>query len=92
MTQYRVVCTIQSDPPRTGHGHILHVGTADGGRQPVSTVRMRIDAGDFYYTVSPSTDKIARVDKFDCPVCDMRTIRSGPDAVADNNLDNLPMC
>jgi hypothetical protein len=60
----------------------------------VDSVRRNIDAGDVFETYSPSTGEIAKVKKDTCGKdgCQTSTIRSTPDAVADNNLDNLPTC
>lgn len=91
---YRIVCTEQHRP--THHNHILGVGTGDDPtravqRWTVAEVRTAILNGTRFYTVSPSTGRIANVERFDC-VCGIKTIRSTPDAIADNNLDNLRVC
>lgn len=91
---YRIVCTIQDQP--TYHNHILGVETGDFPRWPtlrwsVEEVRQYILSGQRFYTVSPSTGAVAYVERFDC-ACGVKTIRSRPDAVYDNNLDNLPTC
>jgi hypothetical protein len=51
----------------------------------------RLADGDTFNTHSPSTDKVADVHKYVCEVqgCTVDTLRSAPDAVSDNNLDNL---
>ena len=70
------------------HGHItkVHVGEYAWG---VSAVRKWIvEEGDRFYTVSPSTGKQADVEPYDC-ACGVKTIRSDPDHVTDNNLDNM---
>lgn len=91
---YRIVCTIQKTP--THHNHIMGVGTGtDPSRADrqwtVTQVRAAIDQGTGFHTVSPSTGKTANVRKFDCD-CGIKTIKSAPDAVLDNNLDNLRTC
>ncbi len=102
MTQYRIVCTDQSDPPAYGHGHILGVGLTDAKAGPASdkaTMKETVKEvrenilyhRNEYYTYSASTGKWATVATFDCS-CGVRTIRSGPDAVMDNNLDRLRLC
>jgi hypothetical protein len=96
MSSYRIVCTEQSDPGSAGHGHILAVGvgtdpTSATDRWTVAQVRMAIQDGDRFYTVSPSTGKVANVVRYDC-WCGIKTIRSTPDAVDDNNLDSLRLC
>ncbi len=73
-----------------GHHHIIGVGLGTNGRYNVSQVYALIDAGHVFYTRSPSTRKVARVEKYRC--CSVHTLRSTPDAVHDNNLDYLPSC
>jgi hypothetical protein len=95
--EYRIVCTDQSDPPAPGHGHIIAVGTgtdpnAANEGWPVATVREMIAEGTRFYTVSPSTMAEADVEPWDCPSCHTETIRSNPDQVTDNNLDELRLC
>ena len=94
MTTYRIVCTEQQLP--TTHNHIIAVGVGAepsraAERLTVEQVRSALDRGDTFYTQSPSTQKIAYVDKYQCH-CGRGTIRSRPDAVVDNNLDNLRIC
>jgi hypothetical protein len=48
--------------------------------------------GDRFYTVSPTTGKAALVELYDCPSCKTPTIRSAPDWVTDNNVDNISIC
>jgi hypothetical protein len=55
-------------------------------------VRQAIREGDRFYTVSSTTGKAALVEVYDCPSCKAPTIRSAPDWVTDNNLDNIPIC
>lgn len=94
MASHRIVCTEQKRP--THHNHIMAVGTGETAdkateRWTVEQVRSAILNGTRFYTVSPSTGKIANVERFDC-ACGVKTIRSSPDAVRDNNLDNLRIC
>jgi hypothetical protein len=96
MDPKKIVCTEQSNPPAPGHGHITAVGigsdpTKASHRETVTQVRANLSNGVVYYTVSPSTGKVALVHTFDCR-CGVKTIRSAPDAVRDNNLDNLRLC
>lgn len=86
MNNYRIVCTEQSDPGSVGHGHILAVGVGTDParatyRWTVEQVRQAIRAGTDFYTVSPSTGRIARVIPFDC-WCGVKTIRSTSDAIS----------
>jgi hypothetical protein len=58
----------------------------------VAEVVSAIQLGNVFYTLSPSTGKAARVEVVGCGVCGRQIIRSGADAVRDNNLDSLPDC
>lgn len=94
MSQFQIVCT-----ERLGaHRHITHVGTGSGGRAAnrwtVQQVRTALEGGDTFYTVSPSTGRIAYVEAYDAYSNGqvIQTLRSSPDAVSDNNLDNLRVC
>lgn len=99
MANHQVVCDNQEpvSQPKS-HAHIVQVGLASSAPGKYSSlltlaeVLRRIDTGDTFFTVSPSTQKIAQVIAVGCPVCGSRIIRSTPDAVSDNNLDNLPNC
>ena len=92
---YRIVCVTTQHP----HRHIISVGVGETAASPgqtmtTATVRSKIDAGDAFETYSPSTSKTAKVEKDTCNIsgCTVATIRSTPDAVTDNNLDNLAVC
>jgi Protein of unknown function (DUF3892) len=82
---YRVVC-VEKDK------HIDAVGTsASGGstadrRWTLAEVRQEIKGGARFYTVSPSSGDEADVELFE------DTIRTDPDEVTDNNLDDLRAC
>jgi hypothetical protein len=91
---YRIVCTDQKRP--THHNHIVGVGVGDNPDKAsqqftVAEVRSMILNGTRFYTQGRTSGKVANVERFDCP-CGYKTIRSTPDAVADNNLDNLRVC
>ncbi len=95
--QYRIVCTRQSQ--LTGshvHPHIVSVGTGtpQGYTRtwPVDEVLAAMGRGDVFYTESPSTGRVAKVEAYTCTVCGRRWIRTTADAVTDNNLDNLSSC
>jgi hypothetical protein len=92
----RIVCTEQSNPQAVGHGHILAVGVGVNAgkateREDVATVRRNILYGERYYTKGEQSGRVANVERYDC-WCGVQTIRSAPDAVTDNNLDNLRLC
>jgi hypothetical protein len=95
MAAYRIVCVNKEYT----HSHITLVGTGTKEDQysrtwTVKEVREALEAGDRFYTVSPSTGKEADVRADNCHVagCLVETIRSKADAVTDNNLDNMPGC
>jgi hypothetical protein len=97
MQKHRIICTIQvpmSQPHK--HAHIVQVGTGtDAGYSKlwsVSDVYAAMDRGDQFFTYGMQSQKWATVQKFKCAVCRFETLRSGPDAVLDNNLDSLPTC
>lgn len=83
------------------HSHIVSVGAKSenvkGGATTTYTVTevyAAIDNGGVFYTVSPSTGAVALVHKYTCkePGCNVATLKSAPDAVTDNNLDNIGAC
>jgi hypothetical protein len=95
MAAYQIICVEKEHP----HRHITAVGIGVETRQAptklnVQQVRAAIRSGDRFYTVSPSTGKTADVLPDDVPVNGriIETIRSTPDAVSDNNLDNMRAC
>ena len=95
MSSYRIVC-VKAQPP---HRHIVGVGVGGNASYPsrrlsVGEVRRMIDAGDTFYTQSPTTEKRASVRRDTCRerYCMVATIRSSPDATRDSNLDNLHDC
>ena len=98
MARYRIVCTTQepvNEPNR--NAHIVAVGTGNDParvdrRWTLDQVLRAMDSGDSFYTQGVQSGKIAAVEKYQCPYCRRTFIRSTPDAVADNNLDNLPRC
>lgn len=95
ISSYRIVCVTTQYP----HRHIISVGVGGNARFPVrrltvAEVRRMIDAGDTFYTQIPTSEKRASIRKDICrePHCMVATIRSGADAIRDNNLDYLPSC
>lgn len=97
MAQYRITCTNQlpfGEPPQ--HAHIVAVGTGTAAGYDtlwtLDQVLLAMSNGHVFYTVSPSTNKIALVENYYCSKCSRYHIRSSPDAVTDNNLDSLPYC
>jgi len=94
--RYRIVCTEQ-EPAwlPTYHAHIVAVGTGNGNanlRWTLDQVLMAMDRGDTFYTQGEQSGRIANVVKYICSRCHRTYIRSTPDAVYDNNLDNLRVC
>jgi hypothetical protein len=97
MAQYQIVCTNRGPYGQTNsHSHITNVGTGSfNGYDRYWTLNQVLTAmanGDTFYTVSPSTRAVALVESYHCARCGLYHIRSKPDAVADNNLDNLTAC
>jgi hypothetical protein len=89
MSSYKITCVTKSTRTWAGHQHIVSVGIT-GERYSVATIYRLMDQGHRFYTVSPSTGGTALVRKYHC--CGLDTLRSDPDAVYDNNLDDLPAC
>ena len=98
MAAYRIVCTEQkpfSQP--TTHAHIVAVGIGTNParadkRWTLDEVLTAMDSGHTFYTVGVQSGKVAVVQKYFCRHCQRTFIRSAPDAVQDNNLDNLRRC
>ncbi len=94
MSSYQIVCVVTKYP----HRHIEAVGTGVGDRADkswsVEEVRHAIASGDTFHTTSRSTGRHASVLIDNCNIdrCTVKTIRSTPDAIADNNLDHLRTC
>ena len=92
MAEYHVVCVTLLHPAQ--HRHILGIGTASGRvpiRWTVDDVWSAIGRGDRFFTTD-SRGRRALVDRWECRTCGSRTLRTRPDAVTDNNLDQLPQC
>jgi hypothetical protein len=98
MAQYRIVCTTQ-EPPQVPNdrAHIVAVGTGVSAARfdrywTRSQVLEAMDREDTFYTFGETSRKTATVHRYVCPLCSKTHIRSSPDAVKDNNLDNLNTC
>jgi hypothetical protein len=96
--RYRIICDNQQPVavPKN-HAHIVQIGTGTTTQHyeklwMLAQVIAAIERGDTFYTQSPSTGKQAAVIVVACGVCRHNIVRSTADAVADNNLDNLPEC
>lgn len=98
MASYRIVCTEQEPVTQpTTHAHIVAVGTGNDPdsadkRWTLNQVLAAMDEGQTFYTQGKNSGKVARVEKYRCQLCRRTYIRSAPDAVQDNNLDNLRRC
>jgi hypothetical protein len=98
MAKYRIICTTQE--PATlpnDRAHIVAVGTGTSASKydrywTLSEVLAAMEDDDKFYTFGETSRKTADVEKYKCPFCSRTHIRSSPDAVKDNNLDNLPRC
>lgn len=98
MASYRIVCTEQAPlgVPHS-HAHIVAVGTgidstSAAERWALDQVLAAIDRGHVFYTLGDVSGRRAEVEKYVCAFCRRTYIRSRPDAVRDNNLDNLRAC
>jgi hypothetical protein len=101
MARYRIICTTQQPAQLPNdRAHIVAVGTIASGSTAsayskywqLSEVLKAMDSGDTFYTFGEKSRKTAEVEKYQCPSCAQTHIRSSPDHVTDNNLDNLPRC
>ena len=91
MSQYEITCVTKSARTAASHHHIVEVGIKGEPKLlTVADVYERMRQVDLFFTVSPSSGAIAFVHKDHC--CGIDTLRSAPDAIADNNLDNLSAC
>lgn len=91
MADYQIVCVDRV----AAHGQITHVGISGlPGVWTIAQVRGCIARGNAFYTVSPSTRGVAGVEPYDAVYREqtIETIRSGTDAIHDNNLDSLQAC
>jgi hypothetical protein len=95
VANHQIVCAERLE----AHQHITHVGTGNdrssaSDRWTVRQVRAALAAGDYFYTVSPSTGRVADVRAYDAYVNGriIETIRSSADAIHDNNLDYIRAC
>jgi hypothetical protein len=97
MAQHRIIGTRQEsfEMPHV-HSHVIIVGTEkQAGFSKLWTITQvynAIDQGETFVTYGEKSQKTAAVLKHICPLCDEKTLRSAPEAAADNNLDNLPIC
>lgn len=98
MADYRIVCTTHSpvdEPSR--RTHIVAVGTGtDPGHADIKwsldDVLLAIRRGDRFYVKGERSARIAWVEPYVCSFCRRTYIRTTPDDVTDNNLDNLRRC
>jgi hypothetical protein len=97
MAKHRIIGTRQEsfDTPHV-HAHVVIVGTEKlAGYSKLWTITQvynAMDQGDTFYTYGEKSQKSAAVHKYNCPHCDENTLRSAPEAVTDNILNNLPTC
>ncbi len=98
MADYRIVCTTQAPAGvPNDRAHIVAVGTGTIAskaetRWTLQQVLDAMDRGDRFYTHGEQSGRSAWVEKYVCNRCYQTHIRSTPDAVPDNNLDNLRTC
>jgi hypothetical protein len=93
MADYLIVCVERRNSP-----YITGVATGPDGRQnrhwTVDEVHRAIKIGHRFFTVSPSTGRRASVfpDEVYSHGQHVQTLRSGADAIQDNNLSNIRLC
>lgn len=98
MARYRIVCTTQQPPQvPNDRAHIVAVGTGSSAMKyerywTLGEVLEAMDRRDTFYTFGETSLETASVHRYVCQWCSRTHIRSSPDAVTDNNLDNLPNC
>lgn len=99
MVAHRIVCTTQEPADKPLHdAHIVSVGIGSGvgqsRRLSMADVYSAMDRGETFYTVGPRSGRQAQVRKWACKAsnCRRSTLKSDPDGVGDNNLDELPRC
>jgi hypothetical protein len=98
MARYRIICTRQESTSAVpSHQHTVAVGTGIEPRHYTHTwtldqILESMRRGDTFYTQGERSGRIAEVEPYHCTFCRRSYIRSHPDAVTDNNLDNLPRC
>ena len=94
MSDYRIVGVNRLNTSAE-HRHVTDIETTAvevlSRRWSAAEVRAALSNGDGFYTISPTTSEMATVEIYDCS-CGLKTIRSGPDAIVDNNLAALPKC
>jgi hypothetical protein len=97
MAQYRIIGVRKEsfDTPHV-HSHVVIVGTEKSAGYSklwtITQVYNAMDQGDTFYTYGEKSRQPAAVHKYKCPLCDDRILRNVPEALTDNNLDNLPVC
>lgn len=88
MAEHQITCVVVKNQKK--HDHIIEVG-GNTRKWTVSQAYDAMDKGDTFYTEKPKGSR-ASVKKFHCGECNFDTLRSGPDATKENNLDNMPNC
>jgi hypothetical protein len=94
VAEYYIVCVERRNSP-----YITAVGTGSNPGRPdrfwsVEEVQRAIKIGHRFFTVSPSTGRKASVfpDEVYSHGQHVQTLRSGTDAIQDNNLSNFRLC
>jgi hypothetical protein len=92
MRKFEIKCIEKSQLTANGHQHLTHVGIGNN-LYPVGGIIKLLEGHDDYsfYTVSPTTGRIAEVSPFPCH-CGLMTLRSHSDGIWDDNLDSLSSC
>ncbi len=101
MPKHRIICVEKALTNGAGqhahHEHIVAVGTGQDGqcverRWPLEEVLAAMRAGTTFYTQGPNSNTVTEVESYHCHKCNGFHIRSHPDHVKDNNLDELMRC
>ncbi len=103
MSKHRIVCVEHAQI--TGHAHHAHhqhthiIGAGTSSDPSHIERRWRLDeiltamrAGDIFYTQGETSHKVAEVEHYHCEKCGGTHIKTKPDHVKDNNLDELKHC
>jgi len=98
MGRYRIVCANQAPcPAASAPAHITRVGTAidPNGidiRWTVAQVLRALQEGDTFYSEGVSSGQQAEIESYQCPGCNLTSIRSVAGTAADSHLDKLRTC
>lgn len=94
MSEFDITCVTRSG--ESDHGHITHVGVTQGGYPKivltVKAVRQMIKWTDVKFFSTDAKGNRVKVWRYKCDGCGVKTIRTGPDDIKDDNLSEKPAC